>query len=318
VSGKQSKKERKALREAERERLRQEERKRTIFTIIVIAVVVAIGGVLIWISLDDPGDELADPLDLEGAEGEDPFAEDDLGEEEIPEEERPIACGGTQPAAAGEEKQPYDEPEQVIDDGVAYQAVIETSCGTVVVDLDAQRSPEAVNNFVFLATEGFYDGLRIFRNATSIAALQSGSGTDDATWQMGYTLTDELESAEEEGYPPGSLAMANSGPDTAGSQFFLVYDDGFQEGVEAGLLEPVYTRFGMVAEGLEVLQEIGAIPTGGPMGESPQERIYIESVTILADGEPLEGAAPAADAPDEAAEPDEAVEPDEAEEEATE
>jgi peptidyl-prolyl cis-trans isomerase B (cyclophilin B) len=289
VSGKQSKKEKKAAREAQREALRKQERQRTVFTLIVIVVVIAVGGVLIVVSLEDPTpeDELADLLgddadDDADADGAEDVADPDEVPEDVPEEveavaDRPVACGAEEPAGAGEERPTFEEPEQVLEDGIDYVAVIETSCGTVTIDLDEERAPEAVNSFVFLAEQGFFDGQLVFRNATSISALQTGAGTDDATWQVGYQLDDELETAEEEGYPAGTVAMANSGPDTAGSQFFMVYGDGFQEGVEAGALQPTYTRFGTVTEGLDVLEEIGAVEVDG---ESPLERIYLETVTI--------------------------------------
>jgi cyclophilin family peptidyl-prolyl cis-trans isomerase len=277
VSGKQSKKERNAAREAQRKALRKQERQRTIFTTIVILVVVAIGGVLVFVSLEReqaPEDEIADLLDeLQGEDEEDPEA----AEPEAPLAERPLACGAEEPAGAGEVPEPFDEPEQVLADGVDYRAVVETSCGTVMIDLDEEGAPEAVNSFVFLAQQGFFDGRLVFRNATSISALQTGAGDDSASWGVGYTLADELGTAEEQGYPPGAVAMANSGPDSAGSQFFLVYDGGFDQGIEQGALDPVYTRFGMVTEGLDVLEQIGAIEV---TGETPTERVYLETVTI--------------------------------------
>lgn len=303
MSGKQGKKERKAAREAQREALRKQERQRTIFTIIVIVIVLGIGGVLIALSVDDPSpeDQLADLLEdaatEEPTEGGEPTEEATEGEPaqeepadeateaaeetaagtELPLQERPIACGAEEPPGAGEEKQTFDAPDQVLEEGTDYQAVVETSCGTVVIDLDEEETPEAANSFVFLAQQGFFDGQLIFRNAASIGALQTGAGDDSNTWQVGYQLGDELGTAEEVGYPPGSVAMANSGPDTAGSQFFFVYDESFQEGVEAGGLQPTYTRFGEVVEGLDVLQEIGAIEA---TGEEPTQRVYLESVTI--------------------------------------
>ena len=278
MTGKQTKKERKAEREAQREAARRQERQRTIFTMIVIAVVVVIGGVLVWVSLDQETSEedLAELLEeLQSPSPEATDAEDTDDQEPL--EESPIACGAEEPAAAGEEKSTYDAPEQVLEDGVDYRAVIETSCGTVVIDLDEENTPEAVNSFVFLAGEGFFDGQLIFRNATSIGALQTGAGDNSATWSIGYTLTDELETAEEVGYRAGAVAMANSGPDSAGSQFFMVYNQEFHQGVTSGALQPTYTRFGEVVEGLEVLEEIGAIAVDG---ETPTERIYMESVTI--------------------------------------
>lgn len=280
MSGKKTKKERKAEREAQREAARRQERQRTIFTMIVLAVVIAIGGVLVWISIEDePTDEdLAELLEELQSPSPSPSESpgDDASESEEP-EERPVACGAEEPANAGEEKSTYDAPEEVLEDGVDYRAVIETSCGRVVIDLDEENTPEAVNSFVFLAQEGFFDGLEIFRNATSIGALQTGAGTNDATWDIGYSLTDELETAEDVGYRAGAVAMANSGPNTAGSQFFFVYNEEFHQGIVSGALEPTYTRFGEVVEGLEVLEEIGAIEVEG---ETPTERIYMESVTI--------------------------------------
>ncbi len=297
---KKSKKERKAEREAARAAARKAERQRNIFTVIVLGIVVLLGGVLIWVSLDDEpqADELADLL-------EELELEDEDGPDEAPEaieDDRPIACGGDLPPRAGEERGTFDEPEQVIDDGVDYEAVIETSCGTITIDLDAERAPEGVNAFVFLATQGFYDGLEIFRHALGLEVFQTGSGTDSADFQIGYTLPDELDAVEDDGYPPGTVAYANAGPGTSGSQFFFVYGDAFQQTVDDGGLQPIYTRFGLVTDGLDVLEEMAEIPVDG---EEPAERIYMESVTILADGEPLPVAETApADDPTPAPDPD--------------
>ncbi len=109
--------------------------------------------------------------------------------------------------------------------GSAYEAVIETTCGRMVYKLLEDVAPEAVNSFVFLAREGFFDGLQIFRNEPSISILQSGAGDNTNTFDIGYALPDELGGAEALGYTTGSLAMANSGPDNAGSQFFMVYGE---------------------------------------------------------------------------------------------
>jgi peptidyl-prolyl cis-trans isomerase B (cyclophilin B) len=271
MSGKRHKREIKAQKRAAREAARRKERQRTIATGVILAVIVALGGVLIWLSLDDPADDdlLADLEEqLEADELDDPAEEEAEG---AGAEERPVACGAEEPAGAGEEKPTYpDGPQDVIEPDGAYRAVIATSCGEVVVELDAERTPETVNSFVFLAEEGFYDGLEIFRNEPSIGVLQTGAGNNDAGWDVGYTIPDELEAAEEDGYPPGSVAMANRGPETAGSQFFFVYSDDFG-------LDPDYARFGTVVEGLDVLEEIGAIPVEG---DTPQEGAYLESVTI--------------------------------------
>ncbi|MEX0658533.1 MAG: peptidylprolyl isomerase, partial [Egibacteraceae bacterium] len=212
--------------------------------------------------LEEQAEEAAEDEGEDEGEGEDGEDGEEVAEVQACEPAPP-------PPGAGEEKPTFDEPAQVLEDGVDYRAVITTSCGEVVIDLLEERAPETVNNFVFLAQEGFFDGLEIFRNATSISALQTGAGNNDAGWQVGYTLSDELEAAEEEGYPPGSVAMANSGPDSAGSQFFFVYG-------EFGL-EPSFAKFGQTVEGLDVLRSIGAIEAEG---ETPLKDVYMESVTI--------------------------------------
>lgn len=270
MSNKESKRARKEQREAAREAARKAERRRTTVTAIVVTIVVAIGGLLVALSLP-PGEE--EPV--EDAPPADDEATDEP-EDEAAADDAEVACGGVVPDT-GEDKATYDAPEDVLEDGVDYQAVVETTCGRVVIDLDAERAPEAVNSFAFLAGDGFFDGLEIFRNATSITALQTGAGDDQATWDIGYSLSDELDSAQEDGYEAGAVAMANSGPDSAGSQFFFVYGDAFDDGVDAGGLQPVYTRFGTVVEGLDVLEEIGGVPVDG---ESPQQASYLESVEV--------------------------------------
>jgi peptidyl-prolyl cis-trans isomerase B (cyclophilin B) len=260
-------------RTAEREAVRRKQRQQTLFTVIVIAIIVGIGGVLVVVSMDRTPADLADeptefPTDFP-TEGPD---------------DRPVACEAEAPANADEPKPTFDEPEQVLEDGTDYGAVITTSCGRIRVDLLEEESPETVNSFVFLAQQGFFDGLEIFRNATSIGALQTGSGTNDASWDVGYTIADELGKAEEDGYPVGALAMANAGPDTAGSQFFFVYNDSFDT---AFADNRAYAVFGLANErGQRVLDRIGSIAVeapddpASPGAERPTEITYIESVEI--------------------------------------
>ena len=268
-------------RTAEKEAARRKQRQQTLFTVIVIAIIVGIGGVLVAVSMDGPGEDLAD----NPSESPTDFPTDLPTEatSEAP-DERPVACGAEAPANAGESKPTFEEPEQVLEEGTDYGAVIETSCGRIPVDLFEEASPETVNNFVFLAQQGFFDGLQIFRNATSIGALQTGSGTNEASWDIGYTIDDELGKAQEDGYPLGTLAMANAGPDSAGSQFFFVYNDLFDE---AFADNRAYAVFGLANEkGQQVLKEIGEIPVQSPDGsdpagaETPTEITYIESVEI--------------------------------------
>lgn len=292
MSGKQHKRELRRQREAAREAVRLQQRKKTVQTVIVIAVVVAIGGVLVAVSLQQPVAEVAEvpsepatevpsepapaadvtPADPAVALGQAVAGTTPAGVRS----DVPVACGAAEPVNAAAPRPTFPGgPAQVLEFGPDYRAVVQTSCGRVVVDLAEQASPIAVNSFVFLAQQKFFDGVEMFRNATSIGALQTGSGTNQATWDVGYTIRDERESAGLDGYPPGAVALANRGPNTSGSQFFFVYNEKFQ-------LPPDYTRFGVVVEGLEVLQRIGAIPTSEEQGETPTERVYIDSVTIEA------------------------------------
>ena len=263
-------------RTAEREALRRKQRQQTLFTVIVIAIILGIGGVLVAVTINQEADLAANP-------SESPSAGASEAASEAP-DDRAVACGGEEPATAGESKPTFEEPEQVLEDGTDYGAVIQTSCGKITVDLFEEDAPETVNSFVFLAQEGFFDGLQIFRNATSIGALQSGSGTNDAGFDVGYTIKDELTKAEADGYPAGTLAMANAGPDTAGSQFFFVYNDLFDE---AFAENRAYAVFGAADEaGQKVLAKIGEIPVASPDGsdpagaEKPTEITYINSVKI--------------------------------------
>jgi peptidyl-prolyl cis-trans isomerase B (cyclophilin B) len=269
---KQTKRELKLQKQAAREAARRAERRRSMVTAAIVAVVGIVGLGLIGITLRQ---ERVAAAEQERAMAEAASeAARQASEEAKALANREVACDATAPDNVDAERPTFEAAGDVLEDGADYQAVIDTSCGEVVVDLAEGEAPETVNSFVFLAQEGFYDGLEIFRNATSIGALQTGSGTNDASGEIGYTLPDELTLAQEDGYPAGSLAMANSGPDTGGSQFFFVYNDKFT-------LEPAYTRFGTVTEGLDVLERIGGIKTIGQQGESPSEIVYMNTVEIV-------------------------------------
>lgn len=272
MSGKKHKREIKRQKELQKEQLRREERRRTLITLGIIALVIVIGGGLVYASVSE--------------------------ERRI---ESAAACGATKPSAADEQKPTFGEaPEMALRDG-DYTAVITTSCGTLEVDLYEELAPTTVNNFVALSAVGFYDGLQIFRNAPSIFALQTGAANNQADFQIGYTFADELKAAEDEGYKAGSLAMANSGPNTNGSQFFFTYGD-------SGL-PPQYSKFGQVTKGLDELKAIGAVAIEG---ETPTEQIYIESVRILVDGKDLEEILKADDAKKPSATPSPTAKPSDA------
>lgn len=280
---KQTKRELKERQRAAREAARRAERRRTMVTAGIVAAVIAIGGGLIGFTIFQDRTAAAEQQRAGAQAASEAAREASEAAEQIA--NREVACDAEAPPEAGDEKPTFTEPSDVLDSGTDYAAVIDTSCGQVVIDLAEDEAPETVNSFVFLAQEGFYDGLEIFRNAASIGALQTGSGTNDASWQIGYTLSDELDLAASQGYEAGAVAMANAGPDTSGSQFFFVYSDSFA-------LEPTFTRFATVTDGLDVLTTIGAIDTIGPNGETPAETVYINSVEIVDAGSAAEASTP--------------------------
>src|SRR5881398_3604533 len=118
-------------------------------------------------------------------------------------------------------KQYPTPPAMTIDSSKKYAATLETSCGTIVVDLFPKEAPKTVNNFVFLSREGFYDGT-IFHRVIPDFMIQGGDPTGTGRGDAGYKFEDETDKDKNpHQFQPGTLAMANSGPDTNGSQFFI-------------------------------------------------------------------------------------------------
>ncbi|QBI19111.1 hypothetical protein ER308_05860 [Egibacter rhizosphaerae] len=276
---KQTRRERRAAKEAAREEARRAERRQQRITLAVIAGILLLGGALIGFTIYEQRQEEAEAR----AEQEELLAEIEEQEEAVA--DRPVACGAEAPAGAGDEREPYDEaPPDVLDEGADYRATIETSCGELVIDLDAEAAPETVNAFVFLAEDGFYDGREVFRHDESLEVLQAGSPNDALDGDVGFELPSETARAEEEGYPSGSVALASfGGPDSGGSQFFLVYGEAFEE-LAGQQDELMFTNFGEVVDGREVLDEIVDLGAIGellaPDGPAPAERVYIESVSV--------------------------------------
>lgn len=183
-----------------------------------------------------------------------------------------VACGGEVPKQAGKPKPQFDGPPPMsLIDGSTYVAVLETSCGTIEIELLSARAPETVNSFVFLAERGYFDGQRFHRIANSIDVLQGGDPKGTGKGGPGYAILDELTGGES--YGPGVVAMANSGPDTGGSQFFIVTGDKGRGLDDQGS----WAIFGKVTEGLNVAKRIQELPVEG---ETPTQAIYIERVTI--------------------------------------
>jgi cyclophilin family peptidyl-prolyl cis-trans isomerase len=168
-------------------------------------------------------------------------------------------------------------PPMKIDKGVKYTATIATNKGTMKADLFADTAPVTVNNFVFLANDHFYDGV-IFHRIVAGFVIQGGDPTGTGTGGPGYKFPDEPSSFSKN-YEKGTLAMANSGPNTNGSQFFICVDNLTAKGA----LPKQYTIFGKVSDGLDVIDKILAVPrTAGSDGaqSKPTEKVFMENVTI--------------------------------------
>ena len=167
-------------------------------------------------------------------------------------------------------KQKFDAaPEMGIDPSKRYAATMETSMGTLVIALDPIAAPITVNNFVFLAAQHYYDGV-IFHRIIQGFVCQGGDPDGNGRGGPGYKFVDELPKAGK--YQIGSLAMANAGPNTNGSQFFLI------SGPSGVGLPPAYSLFGQVVKGLDIVEMMQNVPTGP--GDRPKDDVVIRSVSI--------------------------------------
>jgi peptidyl-prolyl cis-trans isomerase B (cyclophilin B) len=156
-------------------------------------------------------------------------------------------------------------------------ATVDSSLGTMTFTLDADKAPCTVNSFVSLAKQNYFNGTHCHRLTTidtsGIAVLQCGDPTATGSGGPGYTFADELDGTET--YTAGVLAMANRGPNTNGSQFFIVYDD--------TPLDPDYTVFGTVdADTVKAISDLaaeGVVDSGNGM-TAPKEDVDINTVTV--------------------------------------
>ncbi len=163
-------------------------------------------------------------------------------------------------------------PPTCIVDGMSYVADVQTSKGLFTIALDADAAPLTVNNFVVLARYHYFDTLPFHRIIPGFV-VQGGSPDATGVGSPGYTFGDELPDAG--AYQVGSVAMANSGPATNGSQFFIVVGD-------AASLAPSYSLFGEVTAGMDVVQAIAAAgtPAASPNSGQPTAVVSIQTVTI--------------------------------------
>lgn len=187
---------------------------------------------------------------------------------------QPTACGGEQPEPVTE--MTFDAPDDM-NITEATIVTLTTSCGPIEITVDPSLAPETVNSFVFLAEEGYFDGSVSHRVVPGFM-VQAGDPTATGRGGPDYTIPDEFPAAGFV-YDKGVVAMANAGPGSSGSQFFIMVGD-------ADWLPPSYSVFGHVTNGFETLAAIEGIPLGiNPSGadsspSTPLETLYIESVVV--------------------------------------
>ena len=258
--------------EAQRTASQKVQRKRQARTIglIVGAVIVVAGGIAIF-SADDADDtsttDTSETTDT--TSGSETVVLPGAGASITGETPCPPADGSAERTTAFEQA-----PPMCIDPAKTYTATLETTEGDIVIELDAANAPETVNNFVVLSRYHFYDNVPFHRIVPGFVN-QAGDpvGPTPGTGGPGYTITDELPADPTTAYAVGTVAMANSGPDSGGSQFFLVIGD--ENGALSGAGS--YSVFGKVIAGQDVSEAINAL--GGP-DELPTEPVAITSVTI--------------------------------------
>ena len=157
-------------------------------------------------------------------------------------------------------------PELSIDTAKSYSAALHTSEGDIAIDFYPEDAPRTVNNFVFLARDGYFDDV-IFHRVVPGFVIQGGDPTGTGSGGPGYSFEDEFHNRTK--YDRGIVAMANAGPNTNGSQFFICLDD-------VGLPNQ-YTIFGEVTDGMDVVDSIAAAKL---QGEKPVHDIVIRTVTV--------------------------------------
>jgi len=213
---------------------------------------------------------------------ENPDVSGQILDQSAPQSEPSSASGGNQPSAdSGNPDQSTSNqtnntqpnmPTVVIDQNKSYTAILHTEAGDIEVALNAKETPITVNNFVWLSQKGFYDGT-IFHRVMKGFMIQGGDPKGDGTGGPGYQFKDEAFTGE---YARGTIAMANAGPNTNGSQFFIMHAN--------YPLPKNYVIFGHVIKGLEAVDKIAEAPvTTGPSGEpsKPVTPVKVTSVEII-------------------------------------
>jgi cyclophilin family peptidyl-prolyl cis-trans isomerase len=263
-----------ARREAERQRARRRRALLTYGTLGLVVVVAAVAGGL-WLTGNDDSPAGAAATTAAGAATTAPaqFNDARAGAPTAPAQ---VACGGKIPPKV--QHPTFSKPPTTkVDPDKTYLATLQTSCGDVTIRLDPKKAPETTANFVFLAGRHFYDSTWFHRivpgGAAGIGVIQGGDPEGTGRGGPGYAIKDELPSSPA-AYGRYSVAMANSGPNSGGSQFFISFQDNSKG------LRPDYSVFGEVVEGRDVVDKIAKVPLGGQTGDTPTQAVWVDKVTV--------------------------------------
>jgi cyclophilin family peptidyl-prolyl cis-trans isomerase len=263
-----------ARREAERQRARRRRALLTYGTLGLVVVVAAVAGGL-WLTGNDDSPAGAAATTAAGAATTAPaqFNDARAGAPTAPAQ---VACGGKIPPKV--QHPTFSKPPTTkVDPDKTYLATLQTSCGDVTIRLDPKKAPETTANFVFLAGRHFYDSTWFHRivpgGAAGIGVIQGGDPEGTGRGGPGYAIKDELPSSPA-AYGKDSVAMANSGPNSGGSQFFINFQDNSKG------LRPDYSVFGEVVEGRDVVDKIAKVPLGGQTGDTPTQAVWIDKATV--------------------------------------
>jgi cyclophilin family peptidyl-prolyl cis-trans isomerase len=188
-----------------------------------------------------------------------------------------VTCSGRKPSTPAKEQSFPEAPPLTIDVDQPQSVVMHTSCGDIDVKLDAQQAPQTVNSFLYLVENQFYNGTTFHRIVTDFVD-QGGDPKGDGTGGPGYSLPDE---PPKDGYKVGDVAMANSGPGTTGSQFFLVVSKKGAQTLNGSGAPYKYSILGrMDAHGLKVAKKINTFGSPNEAG-TPTKTIYVFDIGIV-------------------------------------
>jgi peptidyl-prolyl cis-trans isomerase B (cyclophilin B) len=279
-----AKAERQAARRAETSR-----RRRTRNTILAIAaVVVVVGGAIAWTVLSRPSttpdaavpdasapsasaDPSGDPTEVPEP---DTSPSGDASPTTEPSPQPDVDCSPAPTPRPNDMSWPK-APQDSLKPKTDYTLTLATNCGDIEIATEPAKAPATVNSMLYLAQEGYFDLTACHRLTTEgIFVLQCGDPKGDGTGGPGYDVPDENLPAEgADNYPSGTVAMANAGPGTAGSQFFIVYDN--------TTLPPGYTIWGKVTKGLDIVRGIAAAGVEGGGGDGPPAQpVVIETAKV--------------------------------------